>query len=288
VTAYLRALYLSLVLCAVVAFIACQLSSFQAIVEFAATNLAEAALHRLPHARMPVYLDALEQRLVLLLPHLVAGLIAGVLLRGIRASTARPRVISSHRRDAWQCEIILTESGRAMARSGWRNRGGDPLRAYPALRAGESCSEDSRFAMSRLEREALDRFAADRCMPADPAAPRGETLYAQTCGEWRQAATAFGAGSLEAQLALLRHAGKLLAFRKTRDRYEVLADEGPLAAQALRGLASFRDLPDDARRELMQGLYALQTGWIAVDIPERVARALRNLGAHLDSGAKPT
>jgi hypothetical protein len=178
-------------------------------------------------------------------------LIAGVLLRAIRAWPQRSRATPSRReRDQRRRAVILPD---------------------------DSLSRNA----SPVEREALARLADDPDMPArlpaNPDTPCGERLATVSARDWQRAAGAFGQGSLEAQLAILRHLGKVVAFAKGRDGYEARAEAAPLAMQALREMRSFRDLPDDARRQLLQALYALQTGWMAQDLVPRVGLALRNV-----------
>ena len=274
---HLRALYLSVVLCSAAAAAACCFSSPASIAGFAGpvARLAgpvarfagpvaghagrDAARAAAPEpGRWTLYRTGARRRLAPLLPHAAAGGFAGALLlaAGAAYGTPRPR----------------------------RTRRVPALGMHPASPQGP---ERTAGPMHPVEREAFARLGECRALPADPGVPGGCTLYEQSRRDWLAAANAFGAGTLESQLALLRHMGKLLACRSDPSRpggYRLAADPAPLATQALRQLRSFQSLPIPARRELMQALYTLQSGWTAADLPPRIALALRRLDAAVAPG----
>jgi hypothetical protein len=195
---------------------------------------------------------AAERQLALLLPHAAAGTLAGALLLAADALYGRP--YRGAPRPVFPGVRQRTRRGHLL---------GEPAVLHP------------------VEREAFARLAEHHELPADPLTPGGGSLYEQGRREWLAAAKVFGAGTLESQLAVLRHMGKLLAIRKTPDGpagYFLAAEPAPLAMQALRQFDSLSALTPEARRELMQALYALQTGWIAIDLPPRTAQALQRLG----------
>jgi len=248
---HLRALYLSVLLCAGAAAAACWLARPAALAAFgpgSATVLLRTPLM----ARWTLYRRGAAQRVARLLPLVLAGGVAGVLLVVAAALRGRPQRVGAPRAYANPCRL-------------------------PRAAATPEAN-----ALHPVEREAFAWLAAHAEVPADPYAAQSESLYVCAAGERRAAAQAFGAGTLESQLSVLRHLGKLLACTRDPGRssgYAFASDPRPLAPHALRRLSSFHAMPDADRRELMLALSALQSGWIPVDPPPRVALALERLGA---------
>jgi hypothetical protein len=265
-TMYLRALYLSILICAAIAAAACRFGTgtAQCGPGCGANGWTVPALQ----SRWRAYRAGLQRRVAALAPHAGAGFIAAALLRLSVQLARRGRRASRLVRDEWQCDVLLPAGD-------WEFAAFDGTRSRACVR-----NEDAR--MSPVEREAFAWLAEHPDIPLDAETTGSERLIERCRADWATAAATFGAGTLESQLSVLRHLGKLLGYVKDPagpGRYTIESDPRPLATQALRELQSFRDMPPEERRELMRALYTLQSGWKAQDLPARVVLAVDRLRA---------
>ena len=132
--------------------------------------------------------------------------------------------------------------------------------------------------ITQFEHDALGVIASYGDIPADTIGAHQTSLLEHTVNVWKEAIKQFGVGSLESMLAVSHDIGKILAYKKDSNGQwiRVSNKHQQQSLIVVRNLPGFMQLDEPVRRDLIQSLTCLQTGWVPKNLADRLKAAVKS------------